>query len=255
MLPTADETGRNRPRAEGFALAPLVEAVLDVQFQESLSPEQVEAGWVRLADRYPSLRKMHQQQVRFDAESESLSIQDPTVHFRGEGEDTTQVAILRPDGIATSQLAPYRDWDSLSGRFNHDLTDVLAAVGDRPFRRMAVRSINRIDVPPDGPVVRYEDYLTVYPIVPSQLDPLNTFQLSLSVPVPEVGGDATVMVYRVPGAVEGKASFIVDVDVYRQENVPSAGSDFAELLLAFRDAKNRIYRACLTPRALKEFQE
>ena len=254
MTPSA-AIANHRPKADGFPRAPLIEAILDVHFDKPLADDEMDRARTALEQYYPSFAVQAQHNLNFNIEANSVEVGTPQRHFRGTALDVSELVLLRPDGVGTSQLAPYRDWASLSNRFSRDLALVYEATGRRSFGRMAVRTINRIDIAPEGGVVRYENYLSVCPQIPPALDPLQDFNLQLLVPVSEIEASARIIVGSFPQAVEDKASFVVDIDVFRTERVPSEAAELADLFEQFRISKNSLYRTCLTERALKEFEE
>lgn len=235
-------------------MAPIVEAVIDIRFADPLGTDDLKRVRDALEQFYPTMSAEKRREFAIEVETESVQI-GSTETFRGEGQDNTELVLLRPEGVATSQLAPYRSWEDFYGRFHRDLLTVTEVVGFRPMARMAVRNINRIDIEPgaDG-LLRYEDYLAARPELPSELDPLNEFQMVLVRPEPQIGGLARIGIGNHPPAVEGRGSFVVDVDLWRDQALPESAEELDLLFAEFRVTKNRLYRACLTERALAEFQ-
>lgn len=255
MTSAASDTSHSRLKAEGFATAPLIEAVIDVHFADPIVDDELARLRDALSEFYPAFHSTLEQELLFDAGSQSVQVSGGRSQFQGAGHDTTELSLLRPNGLAASQLAPYRDWDSLYGRFRRDLESAFKLLGERPLSRMAVRSINRIDVPADEDgILRYEHYIAVHPQLPAELDPLIDFQLSLVRDEPEVQATAKIGIGGFPQAVKGGGSFVVDIDLFRTKDVPSKLIDLDVLFSQFRDVKNRLYRNCLTPRALEDFK-
>lgn len=252
MTSPAGETSHIRLKAEGFPTAPLIEAVIDVHFAEPVNSAQLTQIRDALKEHYPDFHSGTRHSVIVDAQSVQLG--DSESHYQGSGSDPTELSLLRPDGIATSQLAPYRDWPTLYGRFRRDLDTTFRVVGERPLARMAVRSVNRIDVPPQEGVLRYEEYIAVHPQLPAALDPLLDFQMLLVRSEPEIGAIARIKIGGFPPAMEGMGSFVVDIDLFKTDDIPTVQSDLDDLFSRFRDVKNRLYQQCLTPRALEDFK-
>lgn len=250
-----NSVGQARPRADGFPLAPLIEALLDVRFELSLTDAEVEGAVAALGRAYPEFARVPFHDIRVDAEAGSVEVAAPRMHYRGQGSDSSEIALVRPDGFAASQLAPYRDWKELYGRFTRDLSIIFEAIGTRPLSRMAVRSINRIDIAPQDNLIRYEDYLTVYPHLPAELDPIEDFQVQILRNFPQAKAAARIAVRGHPNVVAGHDSFIVDVDLFRAVDVPDFGSPLDAVFDEFRQVKNSIYKTCLTPLALEEFEQ
>ena len=252
---SVSKVGPARPKADGFPLAPLLEAVIDVNFRPHLTDEELKIGRSCLSSFYPTFTGTPFHEFRVDAEAAAVELVSSRVHYQGIGRDTTELSLFRPDGLGSSQLAPYREWNDLYGRFKRDLEALYSAVGKRELTRIAVRSINRIDVPPSGDLIRYEDYLTVYPHVPDDWVTIDDFQLQIVKLIKEVGATAKIIVKRHPPAADDCASFFLDIDLYRSTDLPAAGDALDALFDQFHTAKNDLYRSCLTPVALKEFEQ
>jgi uncharacterized protein (TIGR04255 family) len=250
----AGNSSQGRLKAEGFPLAPLIEAVIAIEFLEGLSPDEAQAACDALVGSYAIVGKSAQRGFVYDASAETLTLQDPTAIFRLEGSDETEVALVRPEGLSASQMAPYKSWEQLYGRFARDWELVEAAIGTRAVKRLGVRSINRVDIPMGNDRAEVEEYFRVFIKVPDGTGPLRDFYLRLALDVPEVGALATVQSAVMPPAIEGKASVALDIDLYRDRDLPANRRDVLALLDQFRGPKNQLYRQFLTERALEEFR-
>lgn len=252
MSPAVGKNGQERPKAEGFPLAPLIESLIDVQFENSFAEQELSLAKDALSDVYAEIIETPHHAVNLDLETGATDIRTET-RYRLVGADTTEVMLLRHEGIATSQLAPYKDWEHLYSRFARDFQLINGSFGPRKLKRVAVRSLNRIDVPPTGEIVQYEDYIALQPTLPDGLDPINSFRLQITVSIPELLAVANIAVGGLPPALEDKASFLLDIDLYRDVNIPDDARELEALFVEFRRVKNDLYKKCLTEKALKEF--
>ena len=243
----------DRLKAPGYAAAPLIETIFGAYFEGGLSGEErlalveVVKGW------YPNQAVSPHYAVKIDVETDDVTVDEPEPTYRLEAEDDTELLLIRPEGIAVSQLAPYKSWEVLKQRFDRDFHAVIKACPGKVVSRLAVRSVNRIDVPFEGRLAHYENYLNVYIKLPDEFPAIGPYSLEFEVDVPEAKSSAIVRSGVVAPAVDGAASFVLDIDLARTQGLPANPEQLIETLNELREPKNRLYRRLLTATALKDF--
>lgn len=240
-------------KAPGFPTAPLVEAVFAASFADGLDADQRHAVAAAAAAAYPTTRVERYHGITLNVGADEVSVSEPETTYKLEGADTTELFLVRPDGIVTSQLAPYKSWHVLFERFRRDLGFVWGRYPEKQVTRLAVRSINRIDVPLVDGLANFEEYLALHIRVPDTVPSIGPFSLELNIALPEAKAMATVRSGVAEPAIEGKASFILDIDVARAQDIPEDHEGVLHALNELHEPKNRLYRAFLTEKALKEF--
>lgn len=243
-----------RPRAPGFPTAPIVEAVFAIQPREEFEDEELRAAATMLSSHYSNLIEMPFADLSYDAVAATVDVKPNRLTYRLEGEDPSELALLRPDGLFVSQLAPYRSWDDLFVRFKRDFLAIEPILAGKLIGRIACRYINRIDVPFEEKIARNEDYLTVYIHVPDSINAIGNFQLKFELPVPEINSKAVIQSGLMRPFPEDHASFALDIDLARNVDVNSSFDDILEMFSKFREPKNLLYRQFLTQKALDQFQ-
>lgn len=243
-----------RPRAMGYPSAPITEAVFAVHPRRELQNADLEVARDRLAMHYPKCIEMPFAEFSYDAEAATIDVKPNRPTYRLEGEDASEVTLLRPDGLFVSQLAPYRSWDDLFERFNRDFFALNSIFNGKGLSRIACRYINRIDVPFDGTIARNEDYLSVYIHVPDSIEAIGPFQLRFELAVPEIKSMAVIQSGLMLPFPDNHASFALDIDLARNFDVDLSSSDILVEFSKFRGPKNRLYRQFLTQKALDQFQ-
>ena len=256
MPPAPEPNGSpERLKAEGFPVAPIIEAIMDVQFEGGLTAEEVSQLADALGAFYPTRTETRQAGFSYDFSTETVDVQEARSMFRLDGKDATELALIRPDGFSASQLTPYKSWDLLFDRFARDWSEADRVLGSRKASRLAVRYINRIDVPVDDcGIAEHEEYLTAHIRMPEGIPSVTDFYLRFAFPVLDIGALATVQSAVMPQAVEGKASFAIDIDLAKSEGLAADREGLLEQLSRFREPKNEIYRQMLTEKALGEFR-
>ena len=235
-------------------MAPLIEAVLAVYFEGGLEDSEIQRCVDLLSEHYPKQTTNPHREFRVDIAADTIEIKEPRQAYRLEGGDESEVILILPESISVSQMAPYKSWEIFFSRFERDLK-VIRKIVDRPIIRMATRYINRIDVPLQDNIAEYEKYLSVHIALPDSIPTIGPFSIQFQLKAPEISALAVVRSGSTSPAVEGVASFSLDIDLFREVEIPQETSEFLILFQQFRAKKNELYRAFLTERALREFEE
>lgn len=150
--------------------APIVEALIDLRAQTTVEPEQLRTLVHELKDEFPVLEEQSQWGIAFKIDSKDGSAATHTpVTPRGfllRSADRTRVVQMRRDGFTMSHLRPYQDWDSLKGDAARLWQRFVDAARPQTVSRVAVRFINRLELPHSELLVHW---LRLLPVVPEQL--------------------------------------------------------------------------------------
>jgi uncharacterized protein (TIGR04255 family) len=163
-----------------------------------------------------------------------------------------EIAVLMPDSLTVSQLAPYSGWDTFFDRFKRDFTAVKRSNTNRSISRVGLRYINRVDIPATGNVVEHEKFVDMYPHVPDTLGPMVGFSMQAQFAIDSIGALTNVNSMPVPPVKLRHASFLMDIDVYKTISTTMTDDALYALLEKMRIEKNRIFEACVTQRAREE---
>ena len=114
--------------------------------------------------------------------------------------------------------------------------------------RIGVRYVNRIDVPIENEgLVEFEEYLNVFPKSPAELDaPLTAYAMQVVRPLGADDCALSLNTATVAPPLIGFASIALDLDVYREANLPRRDDEMWDIVTQFRSHKNRIFEACIT---------
>ena len=163
-----------------------------------------------------------------------------------------EIAVLMPNSLTVSQLAPYQGWDVYFSRFKRDFAYYKRTNIHRAISRVGMRYINRVDIPAASNIVEHEQFVDIYPRVPDALGPMVGFSLQAQFVLESIGGHTTVNTMPVQPAKLRHASFLVDIDVYKNITTPMTDNALYSLLIKMRVEKNRIFEACIKQRAREE---
>ena len=150
------------------------------------------------------------------------------------------------DGFTFSRLRPYESWEELRNEARR-LWQLYERIA-RPdvITRCAVRFINRFDLTP--PIEDLCKWFYTYPKIPGSMPPkLDGLFFRLVFPFPQDRVRAILTLAIEQGEDESSLPVILDIDVFRSEEVSCSAADLWERFERLRDIKNQIFFASITP--------
>src|ERR1700733_11319526 len=94
-----------------YTRAPIVEAVVDIQFSDAVSMRELERIRDRFTSQYPSIEEWAQYQFTIGANDAQTS--RTLTGYKLTKTDATGIVIVQNKGITSSALAPYPGWNEL----------------------------------------------------------------------------------------------------------------------------------------------
>ena len=232
--------------------APIQEAVLDirVEFERKPGLQSLEALHETEQDRYPTKKVRQQWEASIEFRDGVPGPANPKGGATGylcEAADGSAAFQARQDGFSYNSLKRYPGWDVFSAEAKRLWVLYRAAVEPKSVVRIALRYINRIELPlPLGDFKEY--FLTTPEISPSLPQGLAQFLMRLVIPWDEVGGVA-ILTQTIVQPEGGKAvlPFILDIDVSKMVNWDAGGEDVMwDEFEKLRRAKNRAFFGSIT---------
>ena len=145
-------------------------------------------------------------------------------------------------------MAPYERWETFSAEARRIWEQFRNHVEPLEVTRLAVRYINRLDVP--SPTIELKEYLATVPeIAEGMPQVLQGYFMQLLLPMEANHATAIINQALVPPPEADTTSIMLDIDLYRDRDVPQ---DEEGIWLAFgqpREGKNQIFNASLTGKA------
>ena len=237
---------------------PITEAVIELGFEPAISQTAMHRFVRSVRGEYP----ISEQTYEIGAEFQILGPgKDPMVtpmqRFSGykiSGQDFADLIMLTPNRISNIRAAPYLGWEELIERTKKNYTRLKRVAGYRKLVRMATRYMNRIDIPIEGrDSVTTEDYLLINPRVPADISTLNSFTTRFVGVVPDVECQVIVNVGTVPSPLIDHISLLLDIDLIKEQNLPSRDDEFWDALAILRTRKNSLFEAFITDNARELF--
>lgn len=236
-----------------YAKAPITEAIIELRYKDPLDQATIE-----------KLAKAFSVEYIFDEPLQNIDIKmgpaGATLEVRWLGKklsslDRTDILVVGVQSFLCSRLAPYTGWEEFSGRAKRGWDACASQLGNRDLALVGVRFVNRIDIPIENDrAVDIKDYLNVHPASPDFGGAMAgyTMQTVRSLGVEDCFLSLTSA--AVPSPLVGFASFLLDLTVYREQNLPRRSVDIWVLLDRIREHKNRVFELSVTDLARKLFQ-
>ncbi len=233
--------------------APITEAVLDIRVTladggslEALA--QIGADW---KDSYPKRRDILNMEAQFSVDPEVAVTREHSQRgYIFTSHDDLQTVQVRLDGFTFSRFRPYTTWEQFSSEARRLWTIYREQANVTAITRVAVRYINRLDLPLYDEAFDFKDYLRTVPEVsPDMPQGLSGYFMQLQIPLEDIQGGVIINQTMVEPPEEDVASVLLDLDFFRTVDIPQ---DEEEMWLTFerlRVVKNRIFEACITDRA------
>jgi uncharacterized protein (TIGR04255 family) len=239
-----------------YLKSPITEAIIDFRVQppDGISLHDLARCHNGQEESYPSRTEVREGTGFFELGPRvSASASARHVGFIYPSADQKQVYQVRLDGFSFSRLAPYESWESFCKEARRLWWIYRRCVEPVAVNRLSVRYVNRLDVP--GARVEIKDYLRTMPeIAPDLPQALDGYFMQLQVPMDDIGCKMLLNETISPSPLAGCLSIILDIDLFRTDDIPSDEERIWEIFEILRVRKNEVFEACVTDRARELFE-
>jgi uncharacterized protein (TIGR04255 family) len=239
-----------------YPKAPITEGVIHISVAGKASPEELQKLVKRFAKDYPQEETLSAINVAINTTGGAMTVQQQPQGYRLKSVDQADILIIFTDGIAASRVPPYPGWEHLRERAHAAWAQWRRNVPVSAPKRIGIRYINRLDVPiKQAAIIDIDDYLRFAPRIPDfSKEPLNGFWMQATRPTDIEHWSATVTSSIMsPAPLINHASLVLDIDVFRTEQIPHRDADLWNCIDPIRELKNTIFEACITDQARKLF--
>jgi uncharacterized protein (TIGR04255 family) len=238
-----------------YANAPIIEAVIDLGVElASKTVDDLKKVHDGEEAQYPTVEKINLTtgQVNFGPEA-SASARVDHKGFLFRSADGKIIHQARLDGFTASRLAPYPDWGAFRTEALRLWNIYRSVAGPLKIVRVAVRYVNRIDIP--LPISDFGDYLRTVPLVSPDLPQgLAGYFMQLVMPLEDIKSNAVIIETIIEPAGPNVASIVLDIDIFRTDELPSDEAVLWALIEELRTAKNKVFEGCITDKARQLFK-
>lgn len=246
---------------ETFPNPPITEALLDIQvaLPTEIGLSQLLEFQEPLRDRFPQKKERISWSQGFQLQptgsTEVMPASSKVEGYLFVSSDSTKIAQARLSGFTFNKLKPYESWEKFSSEGKELWNKYLTLARPANIKRIALRYINRIEIP--LPLKDFRDYCLLFPETPPQMPQrIAEFFLRFVTSDDDTGASSVVTLTLDPppnGAT--KLPIILDIDVFFGFEVfPPDSSELWEKCTHLRQLKNRIFFSCLTESAKKLFR-
>jgi uncharacterized protein (TIGR04255 family) len=240
-------------RMPQYKRPPITEAVVEVRVADLIPMAAIERVRDRLLEFYPLPAQSiiaANIEIRHDAQH---VVHQEVQGFKLTASDGAGVVTIGQQFIGTSRLPPYDGWESFIAAARNNWKIWKRLVEWRKIVRIGVRYINRIDVPANG-LVNIDDYLTFSikgPLL--ELPPLTSFAINEVRPLGKDDCQLILNAGLVPSPLVKTTSFILDLDISRDVDLPQNDEALWAFIERIRQHKNFVFEGCITNRARELF--
>ncbi len=197
---------------------------------------------------YPTVEEMFVGQAKFQGHpSPTASASQSNVGYRFSSTDQKRILQVRLDGFTFSQLEPYETWEVLRDEAKRLWNIYRSTTQPKIIRRVAVRYINRLDLPLTSGSLDFKDYLQTAPeISPHLPQGLSDYFMQLQIPQQDLQASLVLNEATLPQAQSDIISVLLDIDLFSEVEFPTDSDAMWNLLEKFHDRKNKVFEACIT---------
>lgn len=234
-----------------YARAPITEAIIELRFAGSFSQSVVEAAGRRLRSDYVFFDPENAIQFKLEPATQKSEVATSWQGIKLSSIDRTDNVFFRQTTFICSRLAPYTGWEDFFARTVSAWEAWKRAAGPTTLARIGVRYVNRIDIPvQNDTLLRVEDYLNVSPKSPENFAaPMSSYTMQIVRPLQIDDCSILLNSGTVPAPLIGFVSLALDIDIFREANLPPRDEDLWAILTRIRGHKNRVFESCITDRA------
>ncbi len=233
-----------------YSKAPITEATIDlrVTLPEDFALSRLEAFQSVLGEGYVEKQNLHFNEFLIQPEAHTTAHRTQQIGYRFIHADKRRVIQARIDGFSFTLLAPYEYWETFSAEAQRLWSQFRDHVLPLSVTRLGVRYINRLDVP--SPAIELKEYLATVPEIAAGIPQvLQGYFMQLVLPMEAMHATAVINQALVPPPIQDTTSIMLDIDLFRDQDVPQEEKGIWQAFGLLREGKNQIFNASLTDKA------
>lgn len=173
--------------------------------------------------------------------------------FRLSNDSTQEFIQITKDFFAYSKTSKYKDWEDFRGCAQKAFERFMAASGTTNINRVALRYINKIEVPND--LAGLSRFLKIYPVIGEIAENKpETLILQFTMPIKSIEARANIAM-RLDRTADEKHILVFDIDTFTTGKFKGSADDVMTELAKLRTVKNDIFRKGLTDDAIASFDK
>lgn len=238
---------------------PIVEAVCEIQFEESSSWDLAIPGLVyeKVRNTFPIRRQAARVTVNITNTSGEIGPQFGTVQFmQFLRQDEKALIQVGPQIISVNVLKPYPSWQRFLPLIRKGVVAYRDVVAPTGIQRIGLRYINHIEIP--GLNIKLEDYLEFRPFLgPNLPQDYSTFAVSTQIPYENSRDALSLQLASLPqpDISEDKATIVLSLDYFLLKPKEIALDGAFEWVETAHQHIEDSFEACITQKMRHLFKE
>lgn len=239
--------------AETYRNPPIIEAVFEIRFSETLSTRDLERLRDRFTTRYPKIDQKNQVDVEIKSDGGATTKATP-IGFKMSSSSAVDIVVLQHQLFSTSRMAPYEGWDKFIDVVKTNYDEFTKVAGRRTLTRIGSRYINRLDIPAEEVEgVDVLEFLRFGVAMPDEMSKsIGPFSVAANFAVGEVKVLAQCAV--IAPALLNHLSLLFDIDAFVDRDIKPHKEAIWEVAERLRDVKNTVFEAGITDRLRERFK-
>lgn len=228
--------------------------VIDLRVASEVTAKNQETVVKRLKKLYPNSQALQALNVNIYTTGGRVGFEQKSQGFRLSSEDETDVVMVMPSGMAVARLAPYPGWEVVREGAQAVWEIWRKSTPHIDLARIGVRTINRIDIPTDEKAqISIQTYLNFHPQLPPISEaPMHGYLMQVTLPTTKPKWIATITSALVfPPPLLNHVSLLLDIDVFRTEEIPNHDNQLWEAVEEAHVLKNNVFETCITEETRK----
>lgn len=238
---------------EHFENAPIVEAILEVGVEVPKPDLEPLRNSLRGREDFGAGGELREFRAEFGLAATSAASTVVGVRFDSTSGEPRRVVQARLNGFALSHVGSYRDWVALRTDAEELWEAYRAATIPVAITSLALRYINRVQIPADASVGTYFNLEPALRHLPEEK--VRGFNLQVALEDAARGAVAVVNQRTDPQGTEtGRKAIVLDVDVRIVGRYAPESSEIWDRFEELRDFKNEVFFTCVTDSAKQLFR-
>lgn len=234
---------------------PITEALIDLRVEPDATTtlNDLRGLETKIGADYPTWNTKHlaRGQIPLSPELRTSASSKP-IGFICKSADEKWVFQPQLEGFTLSRLAPYERWELLRDEARRLWQLYREVARPRAIVRVAVRYINRIDLPLPAEDLK-EFLLTVPEIAQGLPQHLAGFLMQVTLPMEDIQSTALISEVMIEPAMSGVASIVLDFDLFRTAELPNDGMAVWDVLDLLHARENELFEGCITDKTREMF--
>ena len=235
---------------------PIIEALCEFQFESSTSWDIAIPGLIyeKVQDTFPKRLQVQLQasQINPNGVDGEEIVQQSIPLIRFQRTDDLALMQVGPNLLTINHLKPYSSWQNFLPLIERGLAVYREVVNPTGIRTIALRYINRIELP-NHPIL--EEYFEFRPSLTKKLQNINAFIVGIQIPYEDNRDVLNLQLSSIPSEVPDKATMLLDLNYILANQGAITWEDVFKWLETAHNNIIEIFEASITEELKQRFEE